>query len=102
MRGAAGSFDFLQDVGRARSPDERFGVSVVVVDVVSDGSDEFFHVPKDPATKSVLSQITEESFHHVQPGRTGGSEMHMETRVPLEPALHLGVFVRAGVVADHV
>ena len=102
MQGAAGSFDFLQDVGSARRPDERFWVLVMMVDVVPDGRDEVFYVPKDPATKPILSQIPKESFHHVQPGRTGGSEMHMETRVTLEPALHLGVFVRAGVVADHV
>ena len=102
MKGRAGALDLFQYLGCLGGPDERLGIVVMMVDVVSDGCDEVFYVPKDPATKPILSQIPKESFHHVQPGRTGGSEMHMETRVTLEPAPHLGVFVRAGVVADQV
>ena len=102
MESAASTFDLLQDVSGAGGPDERLGALVVVIDVVSERGDEFFDIAKDATAQPVLSQIPKEAFHHIQPGRTGEREVHVKTRVALEPALHAIVFVGAGVVTDHV
>ena len=102
MESAASTFDLLQDISGAGGPDERLGALVVVIDVVSDRGDEFFDIAKDAAAQPVLSQIPKEAFHHIQPGRTGGREVHVKTRVTLDPTLHAIVFVGAGVVTDHV
>jgi len=40
MEGAASTFDLIQDISGAGCPDERLGALVVVIDVVSDGSDD--------------------------------------------------------------
>src|SRR5438445_10534494 len=86
MESAASTFDLLQDISGAGGPDERLGALVVVIDVVSDGRDEFFDIAKNAAAQPVLSQIAKEAFHHIQPGRTGGREVHVKTRVTLKPA----------------
>ena len=97
----ASTFDFFQDISGAGGPDERLGALVVVIDVISDCGDEFFDIAKDAAAQPVLSQIAKEAFYHVEPGRTGGREVHVKTRVALEPAQHAIVLVGAGVVTDH-
>jgi len=48
-------------------PDEGFGILIVSVDVVSDGDDELFGILEDAAAKSVVGQVAEEAFHHVEP-----------------------------------
>ena len=40
------TLDFFEDIGSLRCPDERLGVPVVLIDVVSDGHDQFFGVAK--------------------------------------------------------
>jgi hypothetical protein len=66
----------------------------VVIDVVSDRGDEFFDIAEDAPAKAVLSEIPKEALYHVQPGRAGRREVHMKTRVALEPALHtIGLWV---------
>jgi len=102
MKGSAGAFDFLEDVGGLGGPDEGLGVLVVAVDVVIDGSDEFFQAAKHAATQAVVSQVTKEAFYHVQPRAAGGREMHVEARVAAEPWLHAGMFVSGVVVHDQV
>lgn len=86
MESAASTFDLLQDISGTGGPDERLGALVVVIDVVSDSRDEIFDIAKDAAAQPVLCQIPKEALHHVQPGRAGGREVHVETRVPVEPA----------------
>ena len=56
----------------------------------------------DTSPETMLGQVTEESLHHVQPRRTGGSEVDMESRVALEPALNLGMLVCGVVVHDEM
>jgi len=74
----------------------------VVIEVISDCGDEFFDIAKDAAAQPVLRQIPKETLHHVQPGRTGGREVHVKTRETLDPALHAIMLVGAGVVTDPV
>jgi type I restriction enzyme, R subunit len=75
---------------------------VVAVDVSSNGQDEFFEIAKDTAPQPVLGEIAKKAFHHVEPRRTGGREVHMEARVACQPALHLRVLMSGVVVADQV
>ena len=57
---------------------------------------------KTPRPQSVLREVAEEALDHVQPGRAGRREVYVKARVPFQPALHLGVFVRGIVVGDQV
>jgi len=57
----------FKDVVCFGCPDEGFGILIVSVDVVSDGDDELFGILEDAAAKSVVGQVAEEAFHHVEP-----------------------------------
>ena len=74
----------------------------MAVDIGADGHDEFFQVAEDAAPEPILSQVAKEAFHHVEPGRAGGSEVQMKARMPSQPALHFGVFMGGVVIADQV
>ena len=102
MKRGSGTLDLFQDVGGLCGPDEGLGMLVVMVDVLADGLDQFLDAAEDAAAESVLGQVAEEAFHHVQPRAAGGREVHVETRMASEPALHLRMFVRRVVVDDHV
>jgi hypothetical protein len=55
-------------------------VVVVLVDILSDRHDQLLHIAKDPAAEAVLSEIAEESLHHVEPRATGRREVDVESR----------------------
>ncbi|GEM_PF-5634062 len=76
--------------------------TVVLVYVAPDGHDQLFDIAKDTAPEPLLSEITEEALHHVQPRATGWREVQMESRVTGDPLLHLGVLVGSVVVRDQV
>ncbi len=40
------------------------------------------------APDASLSNITEEAFHHIEPGGAGGGKVHMKSPVTLQPSLH--------------
>ena len=48
----------------------------------------------------VLSQISEKSFYHIQPGRAGGGEVKVEAFVSFFPGLHLPMLVSRVVIAN--
>ena len=102
IQSASSAFYFFQDVGGSRGPDEWFRAFVVAVDVGADGHDEFFQIAEDATPKPILSQVAKEAFHHVEPGRAGGSEVQMKSRMPRQPALHFGMFMGGIVIADQV
>lgn len=99
---ASGALDFFEDIVSLGGPDERLGALVVFVDILSDGRDQFFGTVKDTAPQSILCEIAEESFYHVQPGTAGRREVDMEPGMASEPTLHFGMFVRGLVVDDQV
>jgi hypothetical protein len=39
---------------------------------------QFLHVAKATATETLATQIAEEASHNVEPGTTGGREVHVE------------------------
>ena len=102
MECSASTLDLFEDVGSAGRPDEGFGIFVVAVDVTADRHEAFFQIAKHTAPQSVLSEVAEETLHHVEPRRTGGGEVHVESGAAREPALHLGMLMRRVVVADQV
>ena len=102
IESGTGALDLFEDVRRLRCPDKWLGVVVVAVHVFVDGRNQFLDISKDTSPETMLGQVTEESIDHVQPRRTGGSEVDMESRMALEPALNLGMLVRGGVVDDEM
>jgi hypothetical protein len=100
IKGAAGAFHFFQDVVGSGGPDEWFRAFVVTVDVGADGHDEFLEIAKDAAAQTILGEVTKETLHHVEPRRTGGSEVQMESRMSRQPALYLGVLMGGNGLVD--
>ena len=100
MKTATSSRNFFQNVGRLSSPDERFRIIVVGVDVLRDGTGDIAYALKDPATKAVDCEIAEEAFDHVKPRSTSRSEVDVESRIPLEPGFYLFVLMGGIIVAD--
>ena len=66
----------LKDVGGFGGPNEWFGI--VVVDVVADRHDQLLDIAEDPTAELVLSEITEEPLHHVEPRCDKPTEPHYE------------------------
>jgi len=102
IQGATSALDLFQDVGGAGRPNERLGILIVTIDGVSDGQDEFFEIAKHSASQPVVSEVAEETLHHVGPRRTRRSDVHVESWMACEPALHLGMLMGGVVVADQV
>ena len=102
IESGAGALDFFEDVRRLGCPDKWLGIVVVAIDVLVNGRNQFLDISKDTSPETMLGQVTEESLHHVQPRRTGGSEVDMESRVALEPALNLGMLMRGVVIHDEM
>src|SRR5438552_2546581 len=73
-----------------------------MVEVLLDGSFKFGHTLEDTASDAIGSYAAEEALDLVEPRRRCRGEVHVETRVPLEPRLHLGVLVCSVVVGDQV
>src|SRR5229473_6574810 len=59
-------------------------------------------VTENASPKPVLSEVAEETLHHVQPGTAGGGEVHVEARMAGQPLLDLGVFVCGIVIRDQM
>ena len=74
----------------------------MVVDVFIEGLNEFQDAAEHASLQPVFREIPEEAFDHVEPRGAGRREVHMETRVPFQPTLDLGVFVRGVVVGDQM
>ena len=72
------------------------------LEILINGRNEIGFGMKYTAPDSVCRQVSEEAFHHVEPGRAGGGEVEMEVRISLLPGLDFCVFVRRVVVADHM
>ena len=50
-------------------PDERLGIVVVHLDVLLDGSGQFWHAAKHAIAQPLGRDIAKESLDHVEPGR---------------------------------
>ena len=70
----------------------------MVIDVFSDGFEEFLDVAEDAPAQLLLSQVTEEALDHVEPRATGGRKVDVEAWATLQPARDERMFV-GGVVS---
>src|SRR5215210_8034792 len=57
---------------------------------------------EDTATETALCEVAKEALDHVEPRTAGRREVDMETRMTRQPAAHLGMLVRRGVIDDEV
>src|SRR5207247_18651 len=71
-------------------------------DVLLDGGNQFRDTAKHAIAQAFGGDVTEEALDHVEPGRRGGGEMHMEPRVLGQPLLDLRMLVRGVVIADQM
>jgi hypothetical protein len=69
----------LQDVASAFGPDEWLGLSVVMSDVLIDGANQFWHAGEYATPQALGVDVAEESLDHVEPGRRGWREVHIES-----------------------
>jgi len=102
MKPSATSLHFFQNVARLSSPDERFRIIVVGVNVPPDSTGDIVYVLKDPATKAVYCEIAEEAFDHVKPRSTCRSEVGLESRITLEPSFDLFVLMGGVIVTNDI
>ena len=98
----ARTLDLLQDVGCFGRPDEGLGGLIVMIDVVLDGHDEFFHVAEDATSDALVGKVAEETLHHVEPRTARRREVHVEPRVSCQPSLNLRMFVGGVVIRDQM
>src|SRR3954465_4933421 len=75
-----GSLHLFQNVAGFGCPKVGLGFAVVLGDVVLDGLLKFPNIVKDAAPHALVGEISEEAFHLVEPGGTGGSKMQVEAR----------------------
>jgi hypothetical protein len=92
----------LEDVVCGLGPDVGSGVLVPEFDPVPDVGFEGLDALVGPALEQFGGQLTEPAFHHVEPGRAGGDEVHVEPGVGGQPFLDDVGFVGGVVVADDV
>ncbi len=71
-------------------------------DVLLDRTDQFRDTAEHAAAQAFGCDIAEEALNHVQPGCRGRREMHVESRMFLEPLLDVRVLVGRVVIADQM
>ncbi len=88
-------FEACEDVICGLGPYERLGIAVVHVEVLADGLLELPGRSMRAAADVVLRQRGEPALDLVEPGRRGGGEVDVESRVAREPGLDRGRLVDA-------
>jgi len=94
--------DFGEDFFGGFGPDKRFGVGIVVFEVVVNGSFEFGDGGEDAATDALLSDQAEEALDLIEPGGRGGGEVQVKAGVLGQPCLNVAMLVGGVVVEDEV
>ena len=82
------------------SPDKGLWFLVVLDKVLLQCGDEIRQAVEDAATQAVDSEVPEETLHYIMTRGAGRRKMEMETRVPRQPPLNHGMFVRGVVIQD--
>src|SRR5215469_17494062 len=92
----------MEDLFGGFGPDEGAGAGVPGGDPVADVGFEGLDRGVAAAADFLVGEVAEPSFDLVDPGRSGGGEVHGEAGVAGEPGLDLGGLVSGVVVADEV
>ncbi len=70
--------------------------------VIMKGLHQLRDAAEDPAPNPIRGQVAEEAYHQIEPGATGGHEVHVKPAVSLDPPLDLGMLVGGIVVLDEM
>ena len=84
--------DLAQDVLALGAPEVAFGGFVVFSEKADDRVGQFAD-RGEALLGDEVGKIAKEAFDQVEPGRGGGSEVHVEAGMLGQPPLHLGVLV---------
>ena len=74
-------------------PGERFGIIVGLGDEAVDGGLEIDNASEDTALQPLFGKLGEEPLDGVEPRARSRREVEGEARVPVEPLMHLWMFV---------
>ena len=96
------SFDLGEDRFGGGGPHERTRREVVVFGVAFDAPDQVRHALEGAATDGLLGDQSEPALDLIEPRGVGRRVVQVVARVAREPGAHLGMLVRAVVVADQV
>ena len=94
--------DLFDDGAGGCRPDKGLGLSVVLVEVVIDVHLQLDDGTEHAATDAFSGDLGEKALDQVEPGRRGRREMHVESRMPGQPRLDLGMLVGGVVVGDQM
>ncbi len=70
--------------------------------VIMKGLHQLRDAAEDPAPNPLRGQVAEEAYHQIEPGATGGHEVHVKPAVSLDPPLDLGMLLGGIVVLDEM
>jgi hypothetical protein len=93
--------DAGQDLVRRFGPNEGFGIFVVHVDVLADGSFQLLDAPEHAASNSLVGYFGEPAFHQVHPGTIVG-KVNMKAGTFREPFPDDRRFLGAVVIHDEM
>ena len=74
----------------------------MIVDIVSDGSNQCRHILERASTNSLDGNLAEPTLDQVQPGTGCWNKVQMQPWVPFEPRLYPGMLVGAVIVYDQM
>ena len=100
LEGLPASRQFAADRFDRRCPHERLRLLVPGFEELVDRPLEVGDADEGAAANAFAGELSEPSFHQVEPARAGRDEVRHEARMTFEPGLHLGMLVRA-VVVEH-
>ena len=92
--------DAVQDLIGGFRPHEGLGRIVREVNVPRDGVAEGLGTPVRPAFDLLAGEFDKPALDEIEPRRAGGREVQMEPRMPQQPAMDGGRFVRGVVIED--
>jgi hypothetical protein len=75
---------------------------VASADIVADRSHQFAETAEGSSPDTLVGDFSEEAFHQIQPGSTGGREVPVIAGVCRKPSLHGKVGVGAIVVENQM
>jgi len=71
-------------------------------DVLINCRHQFDYVGEYATTQPLCRDVAKEPFDHVQPRRRGWREVHVKSRMFVQPCLHVGMLMSGVVVGDQV
>jgi len=74
----------------------------VIGQVFLNGGDQVRHASETSSAETLLRKFAKPAFNQIQPRTGRWSEVHMKTRMPLEPGFNAGMFMCAIIIHDQM